>query len=125
LGEDLVTIIESKLGLLKVEVREDATAYVRGALALAVGGLVAAIGFALLNIAFAFLLAHALTPTYLAVPLRFALGFVLLGVPYLLIGIGLVVRAERRVANVEPLPEASLGELEKDRAALAMARHRR
>ena len=54
LGDDVVQLFDTKVSLLKVELKEEANAYARGGIMIAVGGMVAAIGFALLNVALAF-----------------------------------------------------------------------
>src|ERR1043165_4877776 len=54
LGDDVMQLINSQLALFKVELKEEASTYARGAAMIAVGGVVATIGFALLNVAIAF-----------------------------------------------------------------------
>src|SRR5215211_5640130 len=54
LGEHIVTLLDAKLTLLKLEIKEDITGYARSGLSIGVGGLLVVVGFALLNIAFAF-----------------------------------------------------------------------
>ena len=95
-GEDVVSLVESKLSLLKVEIKEELITYLRGGLGCAVGGVIAGVGFLLFNVALALLLAETLAPTSLAAPVRPALGFLVLGAAYLAVGLGLVKRAARR-----------------------------
>ena len=54
LGDDVMQLINSQLALFKVELKEEASTYARGAAMIAVGGVIAVIGFALLNVAIAF-----------------------------------------------------------------------
>src|SRR6185436_20333252 len=54
LGDDVMQLFDTKMSLLKVELKEEANAYARGGAMIAVGGVIAAIGFALLNVAVAF-----------------------------------------------------------------------
>ena len=112
LGADLVDLIDSKLNLLAVEIKEDATAYVRGGLAYLVGGVVAVIGFALCNVAAALLVAQALASTALDAPMRYAMGFAILGTVYLVGGYVLAKRAERRLAGLQPSTAATVRELQ-------------
>src|SRR5256885_11054596 len=51
LGDDVTQLLDTKLSLLKVEVKEDVQAYVRGGVLIGVGGVIAVIGFTLLNVA--------------------------------------------------------------------------
>ena len=76
LGDDVMQLFDTKLSLLKVELKEEANAYARGGIMIAAGGIIAAIGFALLNVALAFgistLFANA---TDLSQPAKYAIGF--------------------------------------------------
>src|SRR5688572_29784265 len=86
LGDDVVQLFDTKVSLLKVELREEANAYARGGVMIAVGGIVAAIGFALLNVALAFGISTLFGDTALSQPARYAIGFVTAGVLYLIVG---------------------------------------
>src|SRR5712664_4244205 len=54
LGDDVMQLFDTKMSLLKVELKEEANEYTRDGLMIAVGGIIAAIGFALVNVALAF-----------------------------------------------------------------------
>src|SRR5690242_13623346 len=54
LGDDVMQLINSQLALFKVEMKEEARNYARAATMIAIGGVIATIGFALLNVAIAF-----------------------------------------------------------------------
>jgi uncharacterized membrane protein YqjE len=115
LGEDIVTLLDTKLGLLKLEIKEDVKAYVRGLASIGVGGIIAAVGFSLLNVAIAFLVSALFEKTLLSQPVKYALGFSITGVIYLAIGAAVVMRARDRLAKQELAPERSIEELEKDK----------
>ncbi len=102
LGADLVELIDSKLNLLAVQLKDDATAYARGSLAYVMGALVGAIGFALCNVAVALVVSKTLASTSLDAPTRYAMGFAVLGAVYLAAGFVLAKRAERRLAGLHP-----------------------
>ena len=112
LGDDVMTLLDTKLSLLKVEVKEDADAYVRGGVMISVGGIIAAIGFALLNIAVALFVATLLPNNP---PVNYALGFLITGALYLVIGGIIVVVMKNRLVKRDPLPERSVEELRKDK----------
>ena len=114
LGDDVVTLLDTKLSLLKVEVKEDADAYIRGGVMIGIGGVIAAIGFALVNVAVAFGVST-LLPTDWSQPARYALGFVITGVVYLIIGGIIVIVMKNRLANRNPVPSRSVEELRKDK----------
>lgn len=115
LGEDIVTLLETKLDLLKLEIKEDVNAYLRGFVSIGVGGIIAAVGFSLLSVAFAFLFSALLEQTLLSQPVKYALGFIITGVIYLVIGAAVIIRAKDRLAKQNLAPERSIKELEKDK----------
>ena len=114
LGDHVMTLVDAKLGLVKVELKEEAAAYGSNIAMMAVGGALAAIGFALLNVAVAFFMArlffYSFTP-----PISYALGFVVTGVLYLVIGAVLVVVMKNRLAAINPAPERTIEEFRKDK----------
>jgi uncharacterized membrane protein YqjE len=112
LGDDVMRLLDTKLSLLKVEVKEDADAYVRAGVMISVGGIIAAIGFALVNIALAFLVATLLP---YAPPVNYALGFLITGALYLVIGAIIVVTMKSRLAKRDLVPNRSVDELRKDK----------
>jgi uncharacterized membrane protein YqjE len=115
LGADLTALFDQKIALLKIEVKEDVQAYVRGAIAIVAGGVVATIGFALLNVALAFGITTLLTNLDLSQPARYALGFVITGVVYLILGGLVIVVAKNRLARQGIVPQRTINELEKDK----------
>jgi uncharacterized membrane protein YqjE len=115
LGENLITLLDTKLSLLKIEIKEDINAYVRNGMFLAIGALILVIGFALLNIAIACLFSSLFENTQLSQPMRYALGFLLTSLTYLIIGALVIVKAKNRLARQHLGPERSLAELEKDK----------
>ncbi|HEX5884527.1 MAG TPA: phage holin family protein, partial [Pyrinomonadaceae bacterium] len=48
LGDDVMDLFNSQLALFKVEIKEEASAYARGVTMIAVGAVIAVVGFALL-----------------------------------------------------------------------------
>lgn len=115
LGDDVMHLVDTKLTLLKVEIKEEANAYVRSGVLMMFGGIIAAIGFALVNIAVAFGISTLFSETNFSQGARYALGFVITGLLYLTIG-GLVVLAmKNRLAKRDPLPDRTVEELRKDK----------
>src|SRR5918911_4828069 len=57
LGDDVMAMLDAKLGLIKIELKEEAGVYARTAALMAVGGVLAAVGFAFLNIMVALFIA--------------------------------------------------------------------
>jgi uncharacterized membrane protein YqjE len=115
LGDDVMQLLDTKLSLLKVEVKEDADAYIRGGVLIGIGGVIAAVGFALLNVAIAFGVSTLFANTSLSQPAKYALGFVITGVVYLVIGAIMVVVMKNRLAKHNAVPNRTVEELRKDK----------
>ena len=114
LSDGVMTLMDTKLSLLKVEIKEDVSAYIRGTVMILAGGIVAAVGFAILNVAVALLIGW-LLPNTLDPTLRIALGFVITGAIYLIIGAIVIMSAKNRMAKQGLTPERSVRELRKDK----------
>jgi len=108
-------LFDTKLSLLKVEIKEEANAYARSGIILGVGGVIAAVGFALLNVALAFAVSTLFLATSLAQPARYALGFVITGLFYVIVGSILVTTMKNRLAKYGLLPNRTVQELRKDK----------
>jgi uncharacterized membrane protein YqjE len=115
LAEDLGTLLDQKLTLLKIEVKEEAEAYIRGALFLLGGTIVAAVGFSLANIALAFAISALFANVNISQPARYALGFLVTGLAYVLIGAAVIVFTKNRLANIGLVPRRTVNELERDK----------
>ena len=113
LGDDVMTLVDTKLSLIKVELKEDAAVYGRNGAMIATGGILAAIGFALFNVAVAFFISTLFT--FDRQPLNYALGFVITGALYLVIGAALVVVFKNRLAAYNPVPQRTVEEIRKDK----------
>ncbi|MGH9880101.1 MAG: phage holin family protein [Pyrinomonadaceae bacterium] len=115
LGDDVMQLFDTKMSLLKVEIKEEANAFAKASMVIALGAIVAAIGFALVNVAVALGVSTLFANLDLSQPARYALGFVLTGFFYLVVG-GLVISVmKNRLAKVEVVPNRTVEELRKDR----------
>lgn len=115
LGDDLMQLFNSQLSLFKVEIKEEANAYLRGAIMIGLGAVVALIGFALLNVAVAFGVSTLFAQSNFSQAASYALGFVITGIFYLLVG-GIVVMAiKSRLARQDLVPIRTVEELRKDK----------
>ena len=115
LGDDVMQLVNSQLALFKVEIKEEATAYARGAAMIGLGAVVATIGFALLNVAIAFGVSTLFAQANFSQPASYALGFVVTGLFYLLIGGIVVLAMKNRLAKQELVPPMTVQELRKDK----------
>src|ERR1044071_377838 len=115
LGDDVMELFNSQLALFKVEIKEEANAYARGVTMIAVGAVIAVVGFALLNAAIAFAVSTLFAQANFSQPASFALGFVVTGAFYLILGAILVMLMKSRLAKQELVPQRTVQELRKDK----------
>jgi uncharacterized membrane protein YqjE len=119
LGDDVMRLVDTKLSLIKVELKEDASFYARNGAYTAVGAGVALIGFALVNVAVAFFISNffandAVAPQRFG-PTSYGLGFLITGVLYIVIGGIVVLVMKKRLADYNPVPTTTLDEIRKDK----------
>ncbi|HYE15249.1 MAG TPA: phage holin family protein [Pyrinomonadaceae bacterium] len=121
LGDDVMRLVDTKLSLVKVEIKEDAAFYARNGALTAVGAMVALIGFALVNVAIAFFIstlfasdaAGAVSERF--TPTSYGWGFLITGAVYMVIGAVVVVVMKNRLASYNPAPTTTLEEIRKDK----------
>src|ERR1041385_1198202 len=73
LGDDVMQLFNSQLALFKVEIKEEASAYARSVTVIAIGAVIAAVGFALLNVAIAFAVSTLFAQANFSQPASYAL----------------------------------------------------
>jgi uncharacterized membrane protein YqjE len=115
LGDDIMQLFNSQLALFKVEIKEEASAYTRGITMIAIGAVIATIGFALLNVAIAFAVSTLFAQANFSQPTSYALGFVVTGGFYILVGAVVVMLMKNRLAKQDLVPERTVAELRKDK----------
>ena len=115
LGDDVMQLFDTKMSLLRVELKEEANSYARSGIMIGVGGIIAAIGFALLNVALAFGISTFFADTTLSQPARYAIGFVTAGVLYLIVGTIIISAMKSRLAKQNLIPDRTVEELRKDK----------
>jgi len=115
LGDDVMQLFNSQLALFKVEIKEEANAYARGVTMIAIGAVIATIGFALLNVAIAFAVSTLFAQANFSQPASYALGFVVTGGFYLLVGAIVVMLMKNRLARQDLVPQRTVQELRKDK----------
>ena len=115
LGDDVMQLFNSQLTLFKVEIKEEADAYLRGAIMIGLGAVVALIGFALLNVAVAFGVSTLFAQSNFSQAASYALGFVITGIFYLLVGAIVVTAIKSRLAKQDLVPNRTVEELRKDK----------
>ena len=115
LGDDVMQLFDTKLSLLKVELKEEANEYARDGIMIAAGGIIAAIGFALLNVALAFGISTLFANADLSQAAKYAIGFVAAGLLYLIVGGVIISAMKKRLAKQSLVPDRTVAELRKDK----------
>ncbi len=120
LGDDVMRLVDTKLSLVKVELKEDASFYARNGAFTAVGAMVALIGFALVNVAVAFFISNffangSATTVERFTPTSYGLGFLITGILYVVIGGVIVLVMKNKLAAYNPVPTRTLEEIRKDK----------
>lgn len=107
LANDVLRLLDQKLVLLKLELKEELAAVVRRSTLLAVGGVVAALGGFFLLIALALGLGDLVGST--------GGGFAIVGGAFVLAGFVLLVSMRRRLAEQRFVPQLTVTELRRDK----------
>ena len=115
LGDDVMDLFNSQLALFKVEIKEEAQAYARNITMIGVGAVIAIVGFALLNVAIAFAVSTLFAQANFSQPASFALGFVVSGGFYVLVGAIVVLLMKNRLGKQDLVPQRTVAELRKDK----------
>ena len=115
MADELTGLFETKLALLRIELREEVSTYTRGVVTILIGGVVTAVGFALLNVAIAFLVSTVFESLNFSQPVRYALGFIITSLVYLIGGGVAIVISKNRLARFGILPRRTVAELERDK----------
>jgi len=118
LGDDVMQLFDTKMSLLKVEIKEEANEYARDGILIGVGGVIASIGFALLNVALAFGISTLLANAGLSQPAKYAIGFLTAGTLYVVVGGTIVMMIKKRLAQQSLVPDRTIAELRKDKVWL-------
>jgi len=117
LTDELTQLFDAKLELLKAELKQEISAYAVGAVLFLIGIVVATIGFALLNVAIAFLISMLFDATHWSPAARYGLGFIITALLYLVMGAITIVVAKNRLAKGRVAPK-SVAELRRDKEFL-------
>jgi uncharacterized membrane protein YqjE len=115
LTNELTQLFDAKLKLLKTELKEEVSAYATGAVLILAGAVIAIVGFALLNVAIAFLVSLLFEATHWSLAAKYGAGFAITALVYLIIGGIVVVVAKNRLAKQSIVPKRTAMELRRDK----------
>ena len=117
LTDELTQLFDAKVELLKSELKQEASIYAVAVGLILIGVVVATVGFALLNVAIAFLISMLFDATQWSPAARYGLGFIITALLYLMIGAIVIVVAKNRLAKGRVAPK-SVAELRRDKEFL-------
>ncbi|HEX5704376.1 MAG TPA: phage holin family protein [Pyrinomonadaceae bacterium] len=115
LGDDVTRLFDTKMSLLRIEVKEDVTSFLRAGIGIAVASIVALLGFALASVAGAFGIATLLADTDLSQAARYGLGFLSVGLIYSILGSIVAVVMKGRLSKQSLVPDRTIREIRKDK----------
>jgi len=115
LGDDVTQLFDTKMSLLKVEVKEDVSALVRSGVGIAIAAMVALMGFALASMAGAIGISILLENTNLSQAGRYGLGFIIVGAVYLVLGTSVALVMKGRLSKQGLVPKRTVDEFRKDK----------
>ena len=115
MADELAQLFDTKVRLLKVELKEDIDAYIRGGIMILIGGVVVAVGFALLNVAIAFVVSVLFDRAEISQPVKYALGFIITAIIYLIVGTAMIIVTKNRLSKQGLVPKRTVAELERDK----------
>ena len=115
LGDDVTQLFDTKMSLLKVEVKEDVNTFLHAGVGIAVAAMVALIGFALASVAAALGISILLENTNLSQAGRYGLGFIIVGAVYLVVGTIVASIMKGRLSKQSLVPNRTVDELRKDK----------
>lgn len=115
LGDDVSQFFDTKISLLKIEVKEDVEAFLRTSVGIAIAAVIALVGFVLVSVAAARGISTLLANTNLSQAGRDCVGFVIVGAAYLIIGTIAALIMKGRLAKQGLVPNRTVDEFRKDK----------
>ncbi len=115
LGDDVTRLFDTKMSLLRVELKEDVTALLRAGIGIAAASMIALIGFALASSAAAVGIATQLTKTGFSQLGAYGLGLLIVGLVYLVLGSMAALVIKGRLAKQSLVPNRTINEIRKDK----------
>ena len=115
LGDDVTQLFDTKMSLLKVEVKEDVNAFLHAGIGIAIAAIVALMGFALASMAGAIGISILLENVNLSQAGRYGLGFIIVGAVYLVVGTSVALVMKGRLSKQGLVPNRTVDEFRKDK----------
>ena len=115
LTDEFTQLFDAKFDLLKTELKEEISAYAAGVMLVIAGAVVAIVGFALLNVAIAFLISLFFDAANWSPAAKYGAGFIITAFIYLVIGAVVLIVGKDRLARQRIIPKRTAMELKRDK----------
>ena len=115
LGDELTQLLDAKVGLLKLEVKEEVATYVLNGAMVAGGAALAGIGLLFGSLAIVFGISSIFLHNGFGPGASYGISFVIVGVTYFVIGVISALVFSRKLSAHDPTPERTVQELRKDK----------
>ena len=115
LGDNVTQLFDTKMSLLKVELKEDVSAFLAAGIGIVIASMVALVGFALTSVAAALGISTLLANTNLSPVGRYSLAFVIVGLIYFIVGTVVALVMKGRLSKQSLIPNRTVDEFRKDK----------
>lgn len=115
LGDNVTQLFDTRMSLLKVEVKEDVNALLAAGIGIVIASMIALVGFALTSIAAALGISTLLVNTNLSPVGRYSVGFVIVGLIYFIVGTVVALVIKGRLSRQSLIPNRTVDEFRRDK----------
>lgn len=115
LGDNVTQLFDTRMSLLKVEVKEDVNALLAAGMGIVIASMIALVGFALTSIAAALGISTLLVNTNLSPVGRYSVGFVIVGLIYFIVGTVVALVIKGRLSRQSLIPNRTVDEFRRDK----------
>jgi len=115
LGGEVSQLVDAKIGLLKLEIKDELATYVFNSTMVAASAALAGVGFVFGSLALVAGIASIFLRSDFGVQTSYGISFILVAVVYLVVGLIGALRFIKRISRQDPTPERTVQELRKDK----------
>jgi len=115
LGDEVSQLVDAKVGLLKLEIKDELATYVFNSAMVAGSAALAGIGFVLGSLALVIGVASILLRNGFGAQASYGVSFIVVAVVYFVVGLIGALTFIKRLSHHDPTPERTVQELRKDK----------
>ena len=115
LGGEVSQLVDAKIGLLKLEIKDELATYVFNSAMVAGSAALAGVGFVFASLALVVGIASIFLRNDFGVQASYGLSFILVALVYLVVGLIGALGFIKRLSRHDPTPERTVQELRKDK----------